>query len=84
MYSSRSNPTPVFKPPLEKHEGYKERKNGLNYISVIKLLNFLTNSTPHEAQFTVHQFVRFGTDPRPPHDKAVKNVLKHLKGTAMQ
>ena len=55
-----------------------------NYISVIVLLNFLTNSTRPKEQFAVRQCVRFSADPKIFHDKSVKSVLNYLKGMATQ
>ena len=37
-----------------------------------------------KVQFAVHQCVRFSADTKLPHDKAVKCVLKYLKGTDTQ
>ena len=37
-----------------------------------------------EAQFLVHQYTRFRSNPKIPQDQTIKHVLKYLKGTAMQ
>ena len=74
----------VVKPSLAKNEGYWHSKNDFNYTSVIRSLNFLTNSIHPEAQFKVHQCAQFRTDSKILHDKSVKLVIKYIKGTVMQ
>ena len=74
-----SKPTPSIKHPIEKNEGSKARTNDFNYISVIGSLNLLTNPTRPEAQFAVYQCAQFSTDPKLPHDQAVKRVLKYKR-----
>ena len=84
MEKSSAKPTPAVKPPLAKNEGSHAGKNDFNYRSVIGSLNFLTNSTLHEAQFLVYQFARFSADPKLPHNQAVKRVIKYLNGSSDQ
>ena len=84
MNKTSDNPTPVVKPPLAKHKGSQSRKNDFNYKSVIGLLDFLTNSTRPEEQFTVNQCTRFSADTKLQNDQTVKRILKYLKGTSEQ
>ena len=79
MDKSRSKTTTTIKPSSAKNEGYQARKNDFNYKSVIGLLNFPTDSNRPKAQFTVHQCTLFRTDPKLPHDQAVKSVLHYQK-----
>ena len=51
---------------------------------MIGSLNFVTNSTRPEVQFSVGKFERFGANPKLPHYQAVKRVLKYIKGTPEQ
>ena len=79
MDKSSAKPTPAVIPPLMKNEGDQARKNCFSYRSVIGSLNFLTNSTFPEAQFTVHQCAQFRADTKLPHNQSVKRILKYLK-----
>ena len=84
MDKSSANPTHVVKPPIAKNEVYQAINNDFSYISVIGLLNSLTNSTRPEVKFAVRQIVWFSADPKLLYDQAVKRVLKYLKGKATQ
>ena len=56
--------------------------NDFNYRSLIVSLNFLTNWTRAEAQFSVHQCAQFSANTNLLNIQAVELILKHLKGTA--
>ena len=49
---------------------------------MIVSLNFLTDSMHPKAQFTVHQYAGFSSDPKIPHDQTIKLIIKCLKGTS--
>ena len=51
------------------------------YASVVGMLTFLVNTRP-DLQFAVHQCARFTHNPKMSHLKAVKQIVRYLKGTA--
>ena len=84
MEKSSDKPTPEVNPTLAKNEGAQRRENNFNYISVIRSLNFLTNSTRPEAQFMVHQCAQLITDPKLPHNQSVKCIMNYFMGADMR
>eukprot|EP00957_Ditylum_brightwellii_P116751 8905538-Ditylum_brightwellii.AAC.1 len=56
-------------------------KENWNYKSVIRMLNFLVNSTHPELVHAVHQCARFCADPRASHEVAVKHIIRYLLTT---
>ena len=64
MDKTSANPTPAFKPPLSKNDIFQPSKNNFSYRSVIRSLNFLTNSSRPEAQFAVHKYIRIKHKPK--------------------
>jgi histone deacetylase 1/2 len=51
------------------------------YRSIIGKLNFLEKSTRPDIAYAVHQCARFTANPKLSHAKAVKNIVRYLKGT---
>ena len=84
MDKSSAKPTSAVKPPLVKNEGSQPIKKYFNYRSVFLSLHFLKKSTRSKAQFTFHQYVQLGANPKLPHNQYIKFILKYLKGTAAQ
>ena len=52
------------------------------YASVVGMLMFLVNTRP-DIQFAVYQCARFTHSPKMSHLKAVKRIVRYLKGTAV-
>ncbi len=48
------------------------------------MLNYLAASTRPDCLYAVHQCVRFSSDPRLSHERAVKRIVRYLKGTKDQ
>jgi hypothetical protein len=63
---------------FDKSEAHHE---SWSYCAVIGKLNFLEKSTRPYIAYTVHQCTRFCQDPKAAHTKAVKLIVRHLKGT---
>ena len=52
-----------------------------NYASIVGMLLYLTTNTRPDIAFAVSQVARFTAYPRQSHAKAVKSILRYLKGT---
>ena len=48
------------------------------------MLNYLAASTRPDCLFAVHQCARFSTNPKLSHERAVKRIVRYLKGTRDQ
>jgi len=77
----KSTPS-VYKEILHKDEDGPDRKQSWNYRSVIGMLNYLAASTRPDILFAVHQCARFSSNPKLIHERAVKRIIRYLKGTA--
>ena len=75
------NTPSVYKEILHKDTDGPERKQSWNYRSVIGMLNYLSASTRPDILFAVHQCARFAADPKLSHERAVKRIVRYLKGT---
>jgi hypothetical protein len=71
----------VYKEILHKDEHGPERKQSWNYRSAIGMLNYLAATTRPDCLFAVHQCARFSADPKLSHERALKRILRYLKGT---
>ena len=71
----------VFKEILHKDEDGPERRQTWHYRSVIGMLNYLAASTRPDILFAVHQCARFSANPKLSHERAVKRIVRYLKGT---
>ena len=71
----------VYKEILFKDEDGPERKQAWNYRSAIGMLNYLAASTRPDCLFAVHQCARFSANPKLSHERAVKRIVRYLKGT---
>ena len=76
----KSTPS-VYKEILHKDTDGPERKQSWNYRSVIGMLNYLSASTRPDILFAVHQCARFAANPKLSHERAVKRIVRYLKGT---
>jgi hypothetical protein len=66
---------------LHKDEFGPPRKQLWKYRSAIGMLNYLAASTRPDCFFAVHQCARFSANPRLSHERAVKRIIRYLKGT---
>jgi hypothetical protein len=71
----------VYKEILHKDEFGPDRKQGWKYRSAIGMLNYLAASTRPDCLFAVHQCARFSANPKLSHERAVKRIIRYLKGT---
>ena len=71
----------LHKEILHKDENGSERKQSWNYRSAIGMLNYLAASTRPDILFAVHQCVRFAANPKLSHERALKRIVRYLKGT---
>ena len=71
----------VYKEILFKDEDGPERKQDWNYRSAIGMLNYLAASTRPDCLYAVHQCARFSANPKLSHERAVKRIVRYLKGT---
>ena len=46
------------------------------------MLNYLTQTSRPDIAMAVHQCARYNADPKLSHEKAVKRIVKYLKGTS--
>ena len=75
------NTPAVNKEILHTDEDGPERKQPWNYRSAIGMLNYLAASTRPDCLFAVHQCARFSANPKLSHERAVKRIVRYLKGT---
>ena len=71
----------VYKEILHKDEEGPERRQSWNYRSAIGMLNYLSASTRADLAFAVHQCARFSANPKLSHERALKRIVRYLKGT---
>ena len=71
----------VYKEYLHKDEAGPDRKQDWNYRSAIGMLNYLAASTRPDCLYAVHQCARFSSNPKLSHERAVKRIVRYLKGT---
>ena len=76
----KSTPS-VYKEVLHKDEFGPERKQSWHYRSAIGMLNYLAASTRPDCLFAVHQCARFSVNPKLSHERALKRIVRYLKGT---
>ncbi len=76
---------PVATPACEVLKKYPKSKSvsakEFHYRSVIGQLNYLAATTRPDIAFAVHQCARFCNDPKEPHVKAVKRIVRYLVGS---
>ncbi len=79
---------PVATPACEVLKKYPKSRSvsskEFHYRSVIGQLNYLAATTRPDIAFAVHQCARFCNDPKEPHVKAVKRIVRYLVGTRTQ
>ena len=50
-------------------------------LSVVGMLNYISNCTRPDILFATHQCARFSNDPKKSHETAIKRIGKYLKKT---
>ena len=53
-----------------------------NYRSIIGMLIYLSTNTRPDITFAVSQVARYGNNPKASHARAVKKILRYLRGTS--
>ena len=53
-----------------------------NYRSIVGMLIYLSTNTRPDITFAVSQVARFGNDPKVSHARAIKRILRYLRGTS--
>ena len=81
--NTKSTPA-VYKEILSKDTDGPERKQPWKYRSAIGMLNYLAACTRPDCLYAVHQCARFSADPKLCHERAVKRIVRYLKGTKEQ
>ena len=71
----------LFKEVLHKDLDGPERWQSWHYWSVIGMLNYLASSTCLYILYAVHQCAHFSADPKLSHERAVKRIVRYLKGS---
>ncbi len=71
----------VYKEILHKDEDGPDRKQSWNYRSLIGMLNYLAASTRPDILCAVHQCARLSANPKLSHERALKRIVRYLKGT---
>ena len=71
----------VYKEYLTKDEDGPDRKQSWKYRSAIGMLNYLAACTRPDCLYAVHQCARFSADPKLCHERAIKQIVRYLKGT---
>ena len=72
----------IHKEILHKDESGPDRKQRWSYRSAIGMLNYLTATTRPDCLFASHQCARFSANPKLSHERAVKRIIRYLKGTS--
>jgi transposase InsO family protein len=67
--------------PLGKCKNDPPALGEFNYRSAIGMMMYLGNNTRADCTFAINQCARFSSDPRIPHEKAVKRIGRYLLGT---
>ena len=64
---------------LQKFEGH--RREQLRYSQIIGSLIYLAGATKLDISYAVNKLCRFASNPEDDHWKALKRVVRYLKGT---
>ena len=63
-------------------EGDNWENEDWNYASVVGMLLYVSNNTRPDIAFAVSQVARFTAKPKASHARAIKSIVRYLKGTA--
>ena len=81
MGACKPNNMPTSQIALGDDENGKRMTERWNYSSVVGMLLYLSTHTRPDICFAVSQIARFTHNPKQSHAKAVKTLLRYLKGT---
>ena len=73
--------TPAEPTTLGKDVDGEPMQENWSYPSVVGMLLYLSSNSRPDICFAVHQAARFTHDPKQSHAKAVKRIIRYLKGT---
>ena len=82
MSDASPQDTPAAREPLGADKDGLPFKEVWSYPAVVGMLLYISSNTRPDIQFAVHQAARFTHAPKQSHAKAVKRILRYLKGTA--
>lgn len=74
--------TPAEHKPLGKDPSGAAFSESWHYASVVGMLLYLSSNSRPDIAFAVHQCARFTHAPKQSHAKAVKRIVRYLKGTS--
>ena len=81
MYDCKPNKLPTSQVPLGNDDHGDPMVENWSYSSVVGMLLYLSTHTRPDVSFAVSQIARFTHNPKQSHAKAVKHLLRYLKGT---
>ena len=82
MTSCNPNHTPAMQVALGSDpEGDEWKNEDWNYASVVGMLLYVSNNTRPDIAFAVSQVARFTSNPKVSHARAIKSIIRYLKGT---
>jgi histone deacetylase 1/2 len=73
--------TPADTKPLGKDPEGPQCEERWSYPSVVGMLMYVASNTRPDVAFAVHQCARFTHCPKRSHEKAIKRIVRYLKGT---
>lgn len=82
MIDCNSCDTPAEHKPLGKDSSGAAFSESWHYASVVGMLLYLSSNSRPDIAFAVHQCARFTHAPKQSHAKAIKRIIRYLKGTA--
>jgi histone deacetylase 1/2 len=74
--------TPATTEPVGSDRNGEPFDEPWSYASIVGMLMYLAANSRPEIAFAVHQCARFTHSPKKSHAKAVKRIVRYLKGTA--
>ena len=82
---NKANPKSIPMSPtlMTKDLTGKTRQEDWSYRSLIRMLNYLVNTTHPELAYSVHQCAIFYNDPKHSHEEAVKDIVRYLINTEL-
>ena len=84
MTDCKPNKMPTCQVPLGNDDDGERMVENWSYASVVGMLLYLSTHTRPDVSFAVSQLARFTHTPKRSHAKAVKHLLRYLKGTDTQ
>jgi hypothetical protein len=72
---------PTAQIPIGRDVDGERYKDDWHYASIVGMLQYLQQHTRPDITYAVNQCARFSSDPKESHAKAVKRIVRYLKGT---